>query len=737
MMMSIFNFKSNCLLTFLLSGLIVLTTQSQTAADAAVRLTATVQNSPAQISLSWPGNATTSQYQVFRKLKTATTWGTPLATLNGTTTLFADNTVNAGSNYEYRLVRAGSGYTGFGYINSGIEVPATDYRGKLILVVDSTFLVSLAPEITRLIKDMEGDGWTVLRLHVSRTALVDTVKAGIKSIYNKDPQNTKAVFLLGRVPVPYSGNINPDGHPDHLGAWPADVFYGDMDGVWTDVSVNSTSASSSRHHNVPGDGKFDQSLIPGETELQVGRVDFYNLPAFTLTEEQLLKNYLDKDHEYRKKILVPVKQAVIDDNFGYFSGEAFAASAYKNFSPLVGTSSVVVADYLTSMNGTSYQWSYGCGGGSYTSAGGIGNTATLSTTNLQGVFTMLFGSYFGDWDSQNNFLRAPLAQGKILTNLWSGRPHYQLHHMGLGETIGYGLRMTQNNPGNLYFASSVGISGKWIHNALMGDPTLRNDVVAPVSNVIATVNGNNCNISWTSSADNSVLGYHLYVRNDSVTEYTRINAQLITGNSYTDSCLIIKGIHEYLVRAMKLENTASGSYYNLSEGISDTAYNSLNIAGIAAFTHTVNGVTVSFNTTSTLNVSYFWDFGNGQNSSSPSPTVSYNNNGSYTVQLIATHPCFEDTAYTVINMYEVGLSAFAVNGDFELYPNPSKGLISIKGNEPLEFQVSVFNTEGKEVYANDAVAGNTFIDISTLPKGLYLLKLSNGSTSVLKKLVLE
>jgi hypothetical protein len=350
---------------------------------------------------------------------------------------------------------------------------------------------------------------------------------------------------------------------------------------------------------------------------------------------------------------------------------------------------------------------------------------------------MLFGSYFGDWDSQNNFLRAPLAQGKILTNLWSGRPHYQLHHMGLGENIGYGLMLTQNNPGNLYFASSVGISGKWIHNALMGDPTLRNDVVAPVSNVIATVNGNHCNVSWTSSPDNSVLGYHLYVRNDSVPEYTRINAQLITGNSYTDSCLIIKGVHDYLVRAMKLENTPSGSYYNLSEGISDTAYHSLNIAGIAAFTHTVNGVSVTFNTASTLTVAYNWDFGNGQNSTASNPTVTYNSNGSYTVQLIATHPCYEDTSYAVINIYEVGLNALKENGDVEVYPNPSKGLISIKGNETRVFQVNVFNTEGKEVYAIEAVAGTTFIDISTLPKGLYLLKLSSGSTSVLKKLVLE
>lgn len=30
------------------------------------------------------------------------------------------------------------------------------------------------------------------------------------------------IFLFGDIAVPYSGDINPDAHPDHKGAWPAD-----------------------------------------------------------------------------------------------------------------------------------------------------------------------------------------------------------------------------------------------------------------------------------------------------------------------------------------------------------------------------------------------------------------------------------------------------------------------------------------------------------------------------------
>ena len=73
-------------------------------------------------------------------------------------------------------------------------------------------------------------------------------------------------------------------HSNHVGAWPADVFYGDMAGAWTDSSVSDSGASDPRNRNVPGDGKFDQSRLPFNVELQVGRVDLANLPAFPQSE---------------------------------------------------------------------------------------------------------------------------------------------------------------------------------------------------------------------------------------------------------------------------------------------------------------------------------------------------------------------------------------------------------------------------------------------------------------------
>lgn len=726
------------LFTFLLSSIFVFELVAQSSADAAVQINATVQTSTPQITLNWVGNATTTSYQIFRKLKTATSWGSALATISGTVNQYVDNTVSVGTNYEYRIIRSGSGYNGYGYINSGINIPVTEFRGNLVLLVDSTFITSLNIELKRLEEDLEGDGWSVIRHNVLRTATPQHVRSIVQADYALDPSNTKAVFIVGHVPVPYSGNINPDGHPDHLGAWPTDTYYADVNGFWTDATVASTTASPTRTQNNPGDGKFDQSVIPSDLELQVGRADFANLTAFTLTETQLLKNYLDKDHDYRKKVFSVVKRAVIDDNFGYFSGEAFAASGYKNAACMVPTASITAADYFTSMTGNNYQWSYGCGGGTYNSASGIGSTTNFSTVNLQGVFTMLFGSYFGDWDSQDNFLRAALAQGKTLTNVWSGRVHYQLHHMGLGENIGYGVKLTQNNIGSLYFGSPTGITGRWIHHGLMGDPSLRNDVVAPVLNVVATKAGNNCNISWTAPSEPGILGYNIYMKNDTNKNYVKINSALITSTNYTDNCLLYKGVYKYMVRAYKLETTPSGSYYNMSEGVSDTA-NSINgIKAYASFSLSVSGTTVNVTNLSVNTTANNWSFGDGGSATTLNASHTYTTNGSYTITLISSNSCYTDTAKLVVNIISASIKELNTMSA-TVFPNPSRGSITVtmdrRNNE--SFEAFIYNLEGKLIQHKTNVMRQEEFNLSEQASGIYLLQLKNENRVLSQKFIIE
>lgn len=126
--------------------------------------------------------------------------------------------------------------------------------------------------------------------------------------------------------MPYSGNINPDGHADHLGAWPTDYYYGDMDeAAWTDNTVNSKVATRPANHNVPGDGKFDQSQTPTLPEIVVSRVDFTNLQGWNIPAGgYCTADTSTKTMSSEQGPTSPGNQTIVDDNFGYFSGEAFA-----------------------------------------------------------------------------------------------------------------------------------------------------------------------------------------------------------------------------------------------------------------------------------------------------------------------------------------------------------------------------------------------------------------------------
>jgi hypothetical protein len=702
----------------------------QSCQDVSVELTATVQASPPKITLKWLANASTTQYTIFRKLKEETVWGGAVATLTGTDTVYADDAVETGVSYEYKVLRTGTTFNGYGYINPGIELPATEHRGTLVLVVDSTFTVPLALEIGRLVSDMEGDGWKVVRYDVSRSTPVPDVKALIVNTYTLDPYNTRAVFLFGHVPVPYSGDINPDGHPDHKGAWPADVYYAEMNGLWTDVTVDDTLATDPRNRNAPGDGKFDQGIIPNEAELQIGRVDLYNMPTFTTSEEQLLKNYLDKDHNYRHKIFSPVYRGVIDDNFGYFSGEAFAASGYKNMGPIVGPANVTAADYFTSMATDSYLWSYGCGGGWYQGSSGVGTTADFANSSPQGVFTMLFGSYFGDWDSPDNFLRAPLASGTLLTSAWSGRPHWQFHHMALGENIGYSTRIAQSNS-STYFGS---YGSRMVHIALMGDPTLRNDIVAPVSNVVASSTGTDCIITWTPSPD-QVLGYNIYMKNDTMTNFLRVNQDPVTTTSYTDTCLLYPGVYTYMVRALVLQQSQSGTYYNLSQGITDTAWNSNDLKVHSSAEYSIADRVVTFTNESVNATGYFWDFGDGDTSTLADPVHTYAY-GEFTATLIAASACDADTVQIPISVV-TGVPGVPGGHHVTIYPNPSSGRFTISvdnGNIPVT-GLRILNKFGTTVLEMQNVKDLSGIDLKDQPDGIYILTVMTASGSYTGKIV--
>ena len=67
----------------------------------------------------------------------------------------------------------------------------------------------------------------------------------------------------------------------------------------------------------------------------------------------------------------------------------------------------------------------------------------------------------------------------------------------------------------------------------------------------------------------------------------------------------------------------------------------------------------------------------------------------------------------------------------KLYPNPTDNILFIKGNKNL-MSVSVYNMLGKEVLSK---INTNNIDVKILPKGVYIIKISDDVSQTNRKFI--
>jgi hypothetical protein len=72
-------------------------------------------------------------------------------------------------------------------------------------------------------------------------------------------------------------------------------------------------------------------------------------------------------------------------------------------------------------------------------------------------------------------------------------------------------------------------------------------------------------LRWNPSGDENIVGYHIYHATAQAGPYNRLTQQAIAATGFSHS--IAPGVHYYMVRAVKLEQTGSGTYRNMSQGI--------------------------------------------------------------------------------------------------------------------------------------------------------------------------
>ena len=83
-----------------------------------------------------------------------------------------------------------------------------------------------------------------------------------------------------------------------------------------------------------------------------------------------------------------------------------------------------------------------------------------------------------------------------------------------------------------------------------------------------------------------------------------------------------------------------------------------------------------------------------------------------------------------------GLNIDETTSNFNVYPNPSKGILNIEINESDSYVVRISDIIGKLV-SEEKIHSNTTLDLNTLDKGVYFVNISNNETQHITKVVIE
>jgi hypothetical protein len=134
------------------------------------------------------------------------------------------------------------------------------------------------------------------------------------------------------------------------------------------------------------------------------------------------------------------------------------------------------------------------------------------------------------------------------------------------------------------------------------------------------------------------------------------------------------------------------------------------------------------------------------NRTATNPTISFTFPGNYTIGLVATNSAGSNAMTSLIQVtdcYNVtGLKRGTFESNISIFPNPSKGLLTINANTRTTgtLIVEVANCLGQVLMTSNVdkhSSGTTEIDLGNLEDGIYFVKIGNGTETTVKRIILN
>jgi PKD repeat protein len=167
------------------------------------------------------------------------------------------------------------------------------------------------------------------------------------------------------------------------------------------------------------------------------------------------------------------------------------------------------------------------------------------------------------------------------------------------------------------------------------------------------------------------------------------------------------------------------------------------VIGFNTAANTPNMLDATFTNTSTgENITYLWDFGDGNSATTRDAVHSYANGGTYTVTLTVANACDTLTQTFDVAIAGVGIGDDLLANSINIFPNPTTDMININLsglNEDVE--VTVADATGrilfKDVITRFEQANTTRYDLSDEAKGVYTVMFKMGERRLARRVVLK
>lgn len=154
-----------------------------------------------------------------------------------------------------------------------------------------------------------------------------------------------------------------------------------------------------------------------------------------------------------------------------------------------------------------------------------------------------------------------------------------------------------------------------------------------VPKLFATEKGWQIKLNWSSTTDESLLGYNLYKRSSESSSFELVGRTVL--NEYTDNSVKAGKTYFYYVEAVDKYNNIVASEKVMAVPTDEDSIKPVANAGIDLYG--LAGTPISFDGSGSTDnhyvASYKWDFGDGNSADSAKATHTYENEGVYTAKL--------------------------------------------------------------------------------------------------------